>query len=237
MEESNKEHKMAHYSINTLTEAQKALLGVDGIAQLKKIAEALSAIPDSEKLVSDAIGNAIKSAEADLRKAKRVADSREKNFKNNLIFSVAGIDDTDDEEYKLKGITIIHSKKNGDLVKVTGGHDSNAVGVVRKVEASSGKDYEVILDTKQKRNSKNYLLVKGNSNVVLGWFKEAVLDRFESFDNLISWLKSLQKANGEKKINVIDLDSLVALGKGGDKSAEKKSRALSDLYHIKGIKC
>lgn len=232
--------KTTYLTLATLTADQRALLDDEQIKAIEAI-EGKVAKQSVHSLINSMLRGAVKIKEQEAKDAEREARRQAKIEENlakyadrNLYFGV------EDERNKLDGMVIVNSAKFGTEVVFPKGHDNNAIVILRTMETpvkrADGQetDYEMVFDTKNKKNAKNSALVRNNKKLVAGWIREAV-ERFPKMDDLTAFLRKQVNNKGEKRFNELDLDILNKAQQAGDKTSARLAKKYGEYFTNKSL--
>lgn len=232
--------KTTYLTLATLTADQRALLDDEQVKAIEAI-EGKVTKQSVHSLINSMLKGAAKikeqeakEAEKQARREAKIAENAAKYAERNLFFGV------EDEKNKLDGMVICRSKKFGVEVVFPKGHDNNAAVILRTIEFTSARkdgqttDYEMVFDTKNKRNAKNAALVRNNKKLVSGWILEAV-ERFPLMADLTAFLEKQVNNKGEKRFNTLDLDILNEAQQAGDKTSARLAKKYGEYFTIKSL--
>lgn len=260
MESRTQEANMAKYTLSNLTAEQKAIFTAD---QLETVTTLTKTKGVSESIVSNFIEGVLKATEKEAKAKARAEVNDAKHLEKYLSFKLTNLDDkTKADRFDLAGMVIVNSEKFGQEVVIPRGHDDNAVVVLRKIAepktleailksmGAAGKallaeltdaekalllDYEIVLTTKRKHDSRTDMLVKNNSAFVVKIVKAAVVSRFCKIADLAAFLEGVKNAKGERKYQTLDLDDLNKAGQKGDKTAARNGEKYGKYFTCKNI--
>ena len=251
---------MAKYTLSNLTAEQKAVITDDQMSVITTLSNTTGV---TEKVVSDYIADVLKAAEKAVKAKARAEENDAKHLEKYLSYKLTNLDDaTKTDRFDLAGMVVVISEKFGKEVVIPRGHDDNAVVVLRKAKeektleqmlkslATAGKklleslteaekalvlDYDLVLTTKRKHDSRTDQLVKNNCGFVVKIIKAAVLSRFTKIDDLTSFLEGVKDAKGERKYQTLDLDAMNEAGRKGDKTSARNAEKYGKYFTCKNI--
>lgn len=251
---------MAKYTLSNLTAEQKAVITDEQMSVITTLSNTAGV---TDKVVSDYIANILKSAEKAVKAKARAEENDAKHLEKYLSYKLNNLEDASKtDRFDLAGMVVVTSEKFGKEVIIPRGHDDNAVVILRKAEkvktmeqllkglATAGKklldeltdaekateiDYDVVLTTKRKHDSRTDQLVKNNCGFVVKIVKAAVLSRFSKIDDLATFLEGVVNSKGERKYQTLDLDDMIKAGKKGDKTATRNGDKYYHYFTCKNV--